>query len=426
MRRPPAPREAPAPGSSTTRRSFLAQGVTLAAGTGLGATACAPEDLDGSAGVPTTGVGGTSTGSLLVTFRGPHQHGIVAAPAAAGVAAGLDVHVDDRAGLVELFEVISGEVEHVMSGAAFERRPGGFPPSDTGVLGPVPGATGTSVLLGVGASLFDARFGLAAQRPAELEPMPRFRNDRLVTPERSHGDLSLVVQADSGDAAVHALRQVLRRTRGQLALRWVREGYNTLDPTAGPGEAPVRNLMGFKDGTANLDPTDGTAMDRSVWIRPGDGQPEWAVGGTFQAIRVIRMMVEFWDRTRLNEQEALFGRHRDSGAPLGLERETDVPRFDGDLSSHIARANPRTPGSERHLVLRRPFSYASGIDENEQLDQGLLFTCYQRSLRDGFVTVQQRLDGEALEEYIRPLGGGFFLVLPGPGDGYLGAALLEG
>ena len=77
------------------------------------------------------------------------------------------------------------------------------------------------------------------------------------------------------------------------------------------------------------------------------------------------------------------------------------------------------------MILRRPFSYVGGIDDNSQLDQGLLFTCYQRSLTDGFVTVQRRLDGEALEEYIRPLGGGFFVVPPGPGDSYLGAGLLE-
>ena len=170
-------------------------------------------------------------------------------------------------------------------------------------------------------------------------------------------------------------------------------------------------------------------MDRHVWIQPDDGQPAWAVGGTFQAIRVIRMMVEFWDRTRLNEQEALIGRHRDSGAPLGAER--------GDRRAGVRRRPRRRtspaptrarPGSERNLILRRPFSYVGGVDENSQLDQGLIFTCYQRSLDDGFMTVQTRLDGEALEEYIRPLGGGFFVVPPGPGsgdDGYLGQSLLD-
>ena len=44
------------------------------------------------------------------------------------------------------------------------------------------------------------------------------------------------------------------------------------------------------------------------------------------------------------------------------------------------------------------------------------------------MTVQKRLDGEPLEEYIRPVGGGFFYTLPGvTGEtDYLGRTLLEG
>ena len=419
----------PSTPTGTSRRSFLTRSALVATGAGVVAAGCNSDDGDGGAAADAAAPDGSAGGSRLLAFREPRQIGVIAAPAPAGVVAGLDVRVPDRAALIELFRVVSTEIELVMSGAAYERRSGGFPPLDTGILGPVPGPTGTSIILGLGASLFDDRFGLADQRPLELITMPRFRNDRLVVPERSNGDVSLVVQADTADAANHALRQVLRRTRGELALRWMREGFNTLDQASVTGTAPARNLMGFKDGTANPATADPEAMDAHVWIQADDGLPGWATGGTFQAIRVIRMQVEFWDRTRLSEQERLIGRHRDSGAPLGGERETDVPTFDNDLSSHIARANPRTPGSEKNLMLRRPFSYVGGVDENSQLDQGLLFTCYQRSLSEGFMTVQNRLDGEALEEYIRPLGGGVFIVPPGPGtgdDGYLGSTLLEG
>lgn len=56
----------------------------------------------------------------------------------------------------------------------------------------------------------------------------------------------------------------------------------------------------------------------------------------------------------------------------------------------------------------------------------LLFVCYQADLAAGFLAVQDRLNGEALEEYIKPIGGGFFFTLPGvtaAGD-FLGQSLL--
>jgi len=76
--------------------------------------------------------------------------------------------------------------------------------------------------------------------------------------------------------------------------------------------------------------------------------------------------------------------------------------------------------------LRTGFSYLNGVDPAGELDQGLLFIAYQRSLRSGFLAVQSRLDGEPLEDYIKPVGGGLFFVLPGAGpspEGYLGQSL---
>jgi deferrochelatase/peroxidase EfeB len=52
--------------------------------------------------------------------------------------------------------------------------------------------------------------------------------------------------------------------------------------------------------------------------------------------------------------------------------------------------------------------------------------CFQANLSAQFLTVQRRLEGEPLEEYIKPIGGGYFFVLPGVLDahGFLGQGLI--
>jgi deferrochelatase/peroxidase EfeB len=232
--------------------------------------------------------------------------------------------------------------------------------------------------------------------------------------------LSLQLCADNRDTVVHALRDIARHTRGGMQIRWRADGF------ASPPrpEGTPRNLMGFKDDTSNLEAADAAQMDRFVWL------PD---GSSYQVIRIIRMLVEFWDRVSMVEQERMFGRRRDTGAPLDGNHEKDTPNFAADpvgeaipLTAHIRRANPRTPQSEPSRILRRPYNYDKGVDAVGDLDQGLVFVCFQRNPDAQFAEIQRRLEGEPLVDYIQPMGGGYFLALPGVRDehDYLGSGLI--
>ncbi len=413
------------------RRDFL-RGSVAAAALGAGALAgCAPTSA------PTAGLSGppaplVDEAGRAVPFHGAHQPGILDPAPAAAILAALDTTATDRAALAAMFRTITERVRLLMAGFAPPERNPLLPPADSGILGLQVPPGNLTVTMAVGASLFDARFGLASHRPRDLVAMPRFPNDAL-NPRLCHGDLLLQLCADRLETCLHALRDLMAHTRDTLVLRWMRECFTHPERSRQPGRATARNLLGFKDGTANPDPTDAALMDQLVWVQPGSGEPAWSAGGTYQVVRIIRMFVERWDRASLREQERIIGRHKATGAPLGAAREEDPPDYDADpdgrvipLDAHIRLANPRTPEAMARRILRRSFSYSRGFDEAGQLDQGLVFICFQRSIEHGFASIQARLNGEPLEEYIRPIGGGYFFVLPGAPDSgrFLGDALL--
>jgi deferrochelatase/peroxidase EfeB len=409
-----------------SRRTFVtgALGTGAAVGAGAALASCSSPQVPAPA-----------NAARFVPFEGAHQTGIAALPIPEqGLVASFTVQSKDRAGLAATLAALTDEIRGLMGGKPPTVRDPAYPPVDSGILGEKPPPDNLSVVVGVGASLFDDRFGLADRKPKELVTMPFLANDRL-DPKLSHGDLSIILEAGHNDTVQFALRQLMRRTRSDLVLRWMVDGY-ARGIGAGPASdaATPRNLLGFKDGTANLDVNDAAVMDRHVWVGPDDHEPDWAAGGSYQAVRIIRMFVEFWDRTQLAEQEGIIGRRKVGGAPLGMTDEFDDPNYAEDpdgkrikLDAHIRLANPRTTESEENLILRRGFNYSRGFDGAGRLDQGLAFVAYQRSLQKGFLTVQSRLKGEPLEEYILPVGGGFFFVLPGVTgpDRFLGDQLVD-
>jgi deferrochelatase/peroxidase EfeB len=260
--------------------------------------------------------------------------------------------------------------------------------------------------------------------------MPSFPIDEL-DPAESHGDLLLQICAHQRDTVAHTLRELLRTVRGSLQLRWNVDGFTG----AARGPTPKnnsRNLFGFRDGTANPPTSDAELMGELVWA--GAGEPEWAAGGTYQVVRIIRQHVEFWDRVGLYEQEhEIIGRVRATGAPLGGTSEFEDPRYDLDpagkrtpLTTHIRLANPRTPQTANQRILRRGYNYARGFDDAGQLDQGLVFVAFNQSPSRQFATIQTRLLEEPMIDYITPVGGGYFFAPPGAGGaGWVGEGLFR-
>ena len=394
-----------------SRRSLLKGAVVGAAGTAL-----TGGGLLGTADVAGAVVESASAASY--PFHGIHQAGILnPAPPhqqRASCFAAFDTTAAGRKELVALLQAMTHRARILATGGAAVGLGVASPPADSDVLGPRVPADGLTVTVSVGSSLFDDRYGLESTKPKKLVPLRAFPNDSP-DPAWLHGDLLVQLCANHPDAVHHALRDITRHTRGAMQLRWKLEGYQSPPrPTGSP-----RNLLGFKDGTAN--PT-GSLAAHLIWV-DDPAEPGWAHGGSYQVVRLIRMLVEFWDRVSLTEQEGMFGRRRDSGAPLDGNSEFDTPNYKPDpqgtvipLDAHIRLANPRTPQTANQRIVRRSYNYDLGVDENGNIQAGHIFVAYQQDVRRQFETIQKRLINEPLVDYVQPFGGGYFFTLPGVRD----------
>lgn len=420
-----APNTAEAPASRTvSRRRLLGTvGVTAAvAGAALGAGGT----------VLAAGHHADAAEPAVVPFRGAHQAGI-ATPAQDRLCfAAFDVaDTADRTALAALLTAWTAAAEAMTRGDGVPGHPGDLrtPPDDTGeAAGLTPGRL--TITIGYGPSLFDGRFGLAARRPAALKPLPYLPREDLDA-AASGGDICVQACSDDPQVAFHAVRNLRRLAFGVLNPRWMELGFGRTSSTS-PAQATPRNLMGFKDGTRNIDTTDAAVMGGHVWI--GAEEPQrWIRGGSYLVSRKIRMRLEAWDRDSLGDQQNVFGRHKASGAPLTGRAERDTPDFtakaDGayviPLDAHIRLAAPENNKGLR--ILRRGYSYTDGIDPvTGDLVGGLFFIAYMKD--PGRFTALQRVLGQhdALNEYIDHVSGGLFATPPGLAHGQDWAGQLFG
>ena len=393
-------------------------------------------------GAATVGVGGggllaghhlaeaSEEGTGRVPFYGEHQAGIDTAAQDRLHFAAFDLMSEDPAELRELMrawtlaaaEASAGEMVGSVNEVALA------PPDDTGeTVGLLPSRL--TVTFGFGPGLFEKPgLGLAAKQPAALRPLPPLPGDEL-DPAEVGGDICVQACSDDPQVAFHAVRNLARIGRGTVALRWSQLGFGRTATTSRSQDTP-RNLMGMKDGTANIRAEDIEDMDRFVWV--GDEGPAWMRGGSYLVTRRIRMLLEVWDRASLQDQERTIGRHKYSGAPLGGRDEFEPLPLEAQRGghpliprdAHVRLASARENGGTR--ILRRGYSFTDGVDESlRELEAGLFFISFQRDPQQ-FVAIQRRLGSmDALNEYIKHVGSALFAVPPGtqPG-GYVGDQLL--
>ncbi len=304
-----------------------------------------------------------------------------------------------------------------------------------------------TLTFGFGAGLFTKdgvdRYGLADKRPAALVDLPKFNGDQL-EPAQTGGDVSVQACADDPVVAFHAVRELARLSYGAAQFRWAQAGFL---PHSAPADTP-RNLMGFKDGTnnprragADLSPDSPRSFEDVVWV--GDEGPDWMRGGSYVVARRIRISLEHWDRSEIDFQEQVIGRHKYSGAPIGKSAERDpldLDRVDADGNPLIAdNAHARLGAAATNdgaQVFRRPYSYNDGIRftaerwppwrQGMMYDAGLFFLCYQRDPRMGFIKIYENMAKlDALNQFTTHNGSGLFACPGGIKEGeFVGQKLL--
>ncbi|MFG3340188.1 Dyp-type peroxidase [Glycomyces sp. NPDC048151] len=296
-----------------------------------------------------------------------------------------------------------------------------------------------TVTFGLGPGVF-AKTGLEAAQPSKLVELPEFDGDKL-NPAWSGGDLLLQVCGDDQQVVSGAFLELRKRAVGYGTLGWVQQGFSSRPADGGT----PRNLMGFKDGSANPEVGSST-FDERVWAV--DSEPGWFEGGTYLVFRKIRMRLPDWSMLTAEDQNLTFGRERDSGVPLSGGGEFDHPDFEALDASGL----PAVPADSHVAVVhdapmvRRGYNYDYGfltegavssdaatdghldghMHAEHPYDAGLLFVSFQADPQ-AFIDAQEKMAAsDRLSEFITAEGSAVFVLPPGaPEGGYVGQGLFE-
>lgn len=284
-----------------------------------------------------------------------------------------------------------------------------------------------TITVGLGKTGFEKLGVPAEEQPQDLVPIPWASLGDGTVLNAANGDLVVQVCSDDVYVCEHVVRRIEEELGAGLMMVWSQLGsqrYTTRQGRTSRGEG--RALIGFIDGTSNLDPRHSSEDEKLVFVDPSAvgsyppvptpqssgyagtpetefppdlrhppaTEPEWTRQGTYLVVRGSLQTITPWDDLPLGEQEATIGRFKYSGAFLDLAddpgRLDEPPAFAADqanntavpVSSHVRKANPRRPEDDDRRIFRR--GYPLVVANEAGLGRGLLFVAFARTISTQF------------------------------------------
>ncbi|KAB1503732.1 Dyp-type peroxidase [Corynebacterium sp. 320] len=247
--------------------------------------------------------------------------------------------------------------------------------------------------------------------PKYVDGIPSFPTDQLQK-QWVGGDIILQICGDNLTSVSHAARHLTRAGAHYCTPHWTQRGF--LD--APDGHTP-RNLLGFKDGTAQ--PRNQDDYDHNIWDE---------FGGTAMVVRRVVFDIPGWEKLSRSDRETAFGRHVDTGAPLGGSDEfedVDLSKTDAtglpviDPKSHVGIA-----AGLGTTMRRRAFNWDN--DVTLDAESGLIFICFQNDPDHAFTPLQRKLAAnDRMNTWMTHIGSAVFWIVPGTdAESYWGESLL--